>query len=139
MKFSDSLLQNAGASPFVRNQKGETLCAFSPKIGQIQEKTNHDRMQSRHRSKVLKQHFETCALMALRQFALFLVYEIVEISSREQERTWTSSLLPASPSAINTKKRREVECIYLPEALDCPQRINTNNSRPKRPSCLLAV
>ena len=61
-------------------------------------------MQSRHRSKVLKQHFETCALMALRQFALFLVYEIVEISSREQERTWTSSLLPASPSAINAKK-----------------------------------
>jgi hypothetical protein len=44
-----------------------------------------------------------------------------------------STLIQHLSKFLGNKKRRGVECIYLSEAFDCPQRINTNNSRPKRP------
>ena len=66
---------------------------------------------------------------------LILVAESVEVSSRGQEQNSTSSpLFGIYPAFFRKQKRRGVECIYLLEAFDCPQRINANNSRPKR-SC----
>lgn len=65
---------------------------------------------------------------------LFLVSESVEFSSQEQELN--SGCEFALVQALNHEfyeKRREVECIYQLEALDCPIQINTNNSRPIRP------
>ncbi|WP_144063893.1 hypothetical protein [Fibrobacter sp. UWR2] len=50
----------------------------------------------------------------------------------KSQRVFTA--VPAQkPLFFENKKRREVECIYLPEAFDCPTQINANNSRPKRP------
>ena len=71
---------------------------------------------------------------AVANYRLILVVEIVEVSDRGQEYN-SASLLSFCiyPFFFENKKRRGVECIYLSEAFDCPQRINANNSRPQRP------
>ena len=75
-----------------------------------------------------------CNPRAMASYCLILVAESVEVPSRGQELN-SASLPPfyINPVIFGYKKRRGVECIYLLEAFDCPQRINANNSRPKWP------
>ena len=70
----------------------------------------------------------------LRVIVLFSLQKLSKFQIEDKSKTQRVHPLSCTiPAFSRNKKRRGVECIYLSEAFDCPQRINANNSRPKRP------
>ena len=70
----------------------------------------------------------------LRVIVLFSLLKVSKFQVEDKSKTQRVHTCPTlKPSFFRKQKRRGVECIYLLEAFDCPQRINANNSRPKRP------
>lgn len=69
---------------------------------------------------------------------VIVLFSLLKVSKFQvEDKSKTQRVYPCSALFqlfLETKKRRGVECVYLLEAFDCPQRINANNSRPKR-SC----
>ena len=68
----------------------------------------------------------------LRVIVLFSLQKLSRFQIEEQEQNSASPLLFCTISAFfETKKGVELNASTLSEALDSPQRINANNSRPK--------
>ena len=69
----------------------------------------------------------------LRVIVLFSLQKLSRFQIEEQEQNSASPLLFCTiPAFFETKKGVELNASTLSEALDSPQRINANNSRPKR-------
>lgn len=76
----------------------------------------------------------------LRVIVLFPLQKLSKFQVGGQEQNSASLLLSCTISSFfEYKKGVELNAFTLPEAFDCPQRINTNNSRPKWPFALLAI
>ena len=121
-------------------EKAGSIATPRPKARHFQKEYNNPRWRStRHHPERIQYAQDTIHPWPSRAVAsncLILVAEIVEIPDRGT-RAKLSEFTPVhhlSSFFQETKKGVELNASTLSEALDCPQRINANNSRPKR-SC----